>query len=257
MSSGCYNPDTFRPADTPLLAKGQWSMVQLFLVDAANLPLTTEAFPDEGAIPIFRKIHDASAIFASSVLPKSMATGAALYNYGMTSAATFEAVANLLNQANPDRTTLSSLFGSLTKSAADAQSAAGDLFTGTKAYADELSRQKPLLLKLVSDEMTSAGGLKSQIDPLNTDIEAQRAVIKAAQVAITQDAKVIHDTVYYAWIPLIGAIVALAESISSQNDIQAQLQRIQTAVNQIETDNQKIRPLRRASTTTRLTRSRM
>jgi hypothetical protein len=241
--SACYNPDTFRPSNTPLLAKGQWSMVQLFLVDAASLPLTTSAFPDEGAIPIFRKIHDASASFAATVLPKSMATGSALYNYGQTSEATFSAAARLLDQENPDRTLLSKLFGSLSKTAADNQAAASDLFAGTKAFVDELSRQEPLLVKLVTDEVASTGGLQSQIDPLNTDIKAQRAILKAAQAAITDDQKVIHDTVYYSWIPFIGAIVALGEVIAHQNDIQTQLQLIQAAVTQIEADNRKLQPL--------------
>ena len=243
MSSACYNPDVFRPTDTPLLAKGQWSMVQLFLVDAANLPLTTSAFPDENALPIFRKIHDASVAFASTVLPKSMATGTSLYSYGQTSQATFSAVVRILEQDNPDRSLLSSLFGNLTQAAANAKAAAGDLFSGTKVFVDELSRQGPLLEKVVSDEVTSTGGLQSQIDPLNTDITAQRAIIKAAQIAITEDQKVIHDTVYYSWIPFIGTIVALGEAIAHQNDIQSQMQQIQTAIKQIESDNRKLQPL--------------
>ena len=243
MSSACYNPNVFRPTNTPLLAKGQWSMVQLFLVDAANLPLTTSAFPDDKALPIFRKIHDASAAFASSVLPKSMATGSSLYSYGQTSLATFSAVVRILEQDNPDRTVLSSLFGNLTQAAATAKDAAGDLFSGTKAFVDELSRQKPLLERLVSDEVTSTGGLKSQIDPLSTDIEAQRAVVKAAQVAITEDQKVIHDTVYYSWIPFIGTIVALGEALAKQSDISSQMDRIHAAVQQIEADNRKLLPL--------------
>jgi hypothetical protein len=246
QASVCYNPEVFKPNNQPLLSKGQWSMVQLFLVDAANLPLSTtgpNSFPDEKAVPIFRKIHDAAAFFKSNTLPKSNELGNSLYNYGTTAHATFRALINIMDQPKPDKDTLRNLFGNLSSMAAKSQTDAGDVFNGTKAFANELTTQKPLLETVVRDEITARGGLQSQITILNNDITAQQGTIQSAQAAIVQDRKVINDTVYYSWIPLVGTIVAVAIIIARNEDIKTQLNRINGAVAKIQEDNGKLQPL--------------
>ena len=239
----CYNPKIFTPDNKPLLSKGQWSMVQLFLVDAANLPLTPDKFPDSAALPIFKAIHDAAAFFKSDTLPKSNELGNTLYNYGSTANATFQALVNIMETPNPDKDTLLQLFGNLKTSAEQAQKDAKVVFDGTQNFLNVLNDQKSKLGIVVTNEVTSNTGVQSQITLLNNDITTQNSTIQAAQASIVHDKKVIHDTVYYSWIPLIGTIVALAEIISSNNDIKAQLVKINNAVIAIQSDNQQLQPL--------------
>jgi hypothetical protein len=239
----CYNPKIFTPDNKPLLSKGQWSMIQLFLVDAANLPLTNEAFPDPASIPIFKAIHDAAAFFKSDTLPKSNALGNTLYNYGSTANATFAALVNIMETPNPDKNVLLQLFGNLQNFAQQAQIEAKQVFDGTQGFVNVLGDQKSKLDKVVTDEVNAKSGYQSQITVLNNDITAQRSSITSAQATITSDKKVIHDTVYYSWIPLIGTIVALAEIITSSDDIKKQLGIINDAVKAIQGDNLKLEPL--------------
>ena len=248
LAKVCYTPKTFTPENKPLLSKGQWSMVQLFLVDAANLPLSTDQFPDEEAIPIFIVIHNAAAKFSTDTLPKSNSLGNRLYNYGSTAVSTFAALINLMDLPTPSKEAIQSLFASLKATADDAHTEATEVFNEVTAFIDVLNTQKPLLQKVIDNEVLKSGALAGQITILQNDIKSQRATITSAQSKIVHDQKVIDATVYYSWIPFIGTIIALAEIITSEDDIKQQINTIKTAIQAITTDNAELDPLNSKAT---------
>lgn len=246
--STIYKPDIFVPENKPLLDKGQWSMVQLFLNNARNLPQSTEGpppkgFPDPKAIPIFNAIRVASAEFEAKTIPQANELGNKLYNYGSTAVATFKAIIEIMDQPSPDKDVLLQLFGNAKDMAGESETQAKGVSDKVSDYAAVLTTEESKLKIVVEEEVKSGGGLQAQIDRLVADINQQNAAIKQAQAAIVSDQKVIDDTVYYSWIPFIGTIVALAEIITKSDDIQAQYRTIKAAVTNIQNDHLALDPL--------------
>lgn len=242
-ANACYNPNVFNPDNKPLLSKGDWQMIQGFLVDAANLPITEAAFPDPKSIPIFKSIHDTSHVFQTETMPKANGLANKLYNYGQKANATFAAVIKLMDQDPIDKEALGSLYASLEKTASASQAEAEAVYTGTKSYSDSLTVSQKNLEKVVNEEVSATGGLKSQVEILKNDITSEKGAITSAQASITHDKKVIKDTVYYSWIPLVGTIVALVEIIEKEKDIKKQFDIINANIKLIQEQNKKVTEL--------------
>ena len=211
-----------------------------------NLPLKVGNDPSKGEFPfadsvaVSQTIHGVANQFQTTTLKDAHTMANTLYNYGETSKATFAAVSNLMNQGSADKTTLMQLFGNLKDSTSKYQAAAKGIFDGTKTFADTLATSGTKLTAITQTYVNKAGGLKTQIEKLNLDIKAQHSIITKAQAAITADQKVIKDTVYYSWIPLVGTIIAIAEIIIHEDDIQEQIGNIKRAVTKIQSDNTKL-----------------
>jgi hypothetical protein len=240
----CYNPATFNPDNKPLLSKGDWSMVQLYLEDCKNLPLVVghtppKEFPYKDSVDVFKLIHAGAATFKTVTLPAANQMANTLYNLGMQADASFEAVVNIMAE-NPNKDVLKQLFGALHKTASDSQIAAKDIFKGTKKFVDMLDTQGQALTSLVNKYVDETGGLKTKIKNLKLSIQGEQTKINEAQTKIAQDNKVIHDTVYYSWIPLVGTIVALVEIIEHDKDIEKQLDIIKGAVSEIQKCNKEL-----------------
>lgn len=241
--SACYTPNTFRPNGQPLLSKADWQSIQLYINTAKQLPLTKATFPDEAVLPIFRALHDAALDFETTTLPAAHSLANELYNYGNTAKATFNALVKLLEQPNIDRASIEGLFTNLIQQAQGEQAKAKDIFTQVQTFEGVLSTSEGQLETAIRNEVDAVAGLATQISQLNLDISTQQATIQSAQSQILSDKQVIHDTVYYSWIPLIGTIVAVAEIIVHNNDIKDQIAKIQTATAAVQADNDKLRPL--------------
>jgi hypothetical protein len=238
-----YNPKVFTPNNKPLLDKGQWSVVQIFLNDARRLPTSEQQFPDARAIPVFNAVRTASNFFEVNTLRRANLLGNQLYNYGINAGATFRGVVQLMDQPSPNKDALRQLFGSIRDTASSCGLEASAVEGAVKDFGSELDRQGRSLKGVVDQELTDSGGLKARIEQIQNDIKLQDAAITAAQAAITADKRVINDTVYYSWIPLIGTIVAVSLIIAREQDIQAQLTRINEAVGKKRTDNTNLEPL--------------
>jgi hypothetical protein len=238
-----YNPTVFAPNNKPLLDKGQWSMVQLFLNDARRLPTTEQQFPDARAIPIFNAVRAASSHFELNTLPRANQLGNQLYNYGTTADATFRGVIQLMDQPSPNKDALRQLFGNVRDTAQRCGTEASAVEAAVKDFGNELDTGGRNLKVVVDRELTDAGGLKARIELIQNDIKTQDAAITAAQAAITADQRVINDTVYYSWIPFIGTIVAVSLIIANEKDIQEKLGIINAAVAKKRTDNNDLAPL--------------
>ena len=237
----CYNPGTFTPDNKPLLSKGDWSMIQLYLQNCANLPLAVgqtppKEFPYQDAVDIFKILHAGAATFQTVTLPAAHNMANTLYNLGQTSDAAFQAVINIM-AGDPDKATLQQVFGALHKTASDAQAGAKTIFDGTKTFADMLGKQGTALTTVKNKYVNEAGGLKTKIQNLNLSIEEEHTKISQAQAKIVEDKKVINDTVYYSWVPLVGTIIALVEIIEHDKDIEKQLNIIKKAVSDIQEYN--------------------
>ncbi|WP_375280815.1 hypothetical protein [Pseudooctadecabacter sp.] len=246
MGTMCYNPDSFTPNNQALLSKAQWQQVQFYLNNCMQLPLKVGNDPSKGEFPyadsvaVYKTIHSSAAAFQTGTLPDASAMANALYNYGQTSVATFGAVAQLIQQGSADRVVLQKLFSNLKSETAGYQAAAKKIFTETEVFANTIGTAKGDLTAITKKYVDQSGGLKSQIEALKIDVQTQQSIITEAQTKILGDKKVIKDTVYYSWIPLVGTIIALVEIITHEKDIQEQLKKIKAAVTQIQTDNSKI-----------------
>lgn len=244
-NNACYNPSTFTPDNKPLLSKADWSMVQLYLQDCANLPLKVgpnppSEFPYQDSVDVYKIIHSGAAVFQTKTLPAANKMANTLYNEGTTADAAFSAVIQLMDSPNPDKEALEQLFTALQKTASDAQVGAQAIFQGTKTFADMLGKQGIQLTALKNKYVNEAGGLKTKIQNLNLSITSEKTIIQQAQAKIVSDNKVINDTVYYSWIPLVGTIVALVEIIEKDKDIEAQLKIIKGAVTKIQGYNSEL-----------------
>lgn len=242
----CYNPDTFTPNNQPLLSKAQWQQVQFYLHNCQQLPVkvgndpTKGEFPYADSVAVYKTIQSSAATFQTGALNDANAMANTLYNYGEQTKATFGAVAQLISNGSADRVVLQKLFGSLKEVTSNYQAAAKKIFTETEAFATTIGTAKGDLTAITQKYVNQAGGLKSDIEKLKLDVQYQHSVITEAQTNILHDQKVIKDTVYYSWIPLVGTIIALVEIITHEKDIQEQLQKIKGAVTQIQSDNSKI-----------------
>jgi len=213
-------------------------MIQLYLQNCANLPLLVgpkppKEFPFKDSVDVYKIIHQGAAIFQTITLPEANKMANTLYNEGTSADATFSAVINLM-AGEPSKEVLQQLFSVLHKTASEAQVSAQKIFDDTKSFADMLGKQGLSLTSLKNKYINEAGGLKTKIENINLSITGEHTKISAAQTKITQDNKVINDTVYYSWIPLVGTIVALVEIIEHDKDIETQLGIIKKAVTAIQ-----------------------
>lgn len=246
MTSACYTPQGFTPDNKPLLNKAQWQQVQMYLKNCAGLPLKVGDDPSKGEFPfadsvaVYNTMHDAGAVFQTGALVDAKSMANTLFDYGTTSKESFAAVSNLMNQGSGDKTVLKQIFGSLKEKTAGYQLAAKSIFDGTKTFADVIGASGTDLTNITKKYVDQAGGLKTDIENIKLDITAQHTVITTAQAKILSDQKVIDNTVYYSWIPLIGTIVALAEIITHSNDIEEQIKKIKAAISALQVDNTKL-----------------
>lgn len=227
----CYNPAAFAPDNKPLLSAPQWQFVQLYLQDCHNLPTD---FPFADSQKSYNIIRSAAATFQNTTLPEAYTMANKLFNQGQTASATFEGVLGVLGSGSASKDTLVSLFKPLVESATNAQAGAKTVFDQSQTFVNTLSTQGGLLSEYKNNYINKAGGLESQIKTLEASITQERTKIQAAQSSILHDQKVINDTKYYSWIPLVGTIVALVEIITHDKDIEKQEGIIKDAIKAIQ-----------------------
>lgn len=227
----CYNPAAFAPDNKPLLSKSQWQYVQLYLQDCAHLPTN---FPFADSQKSYNIIRSAATSFKTQTLPEAQKMANILFNQGESASSSFAAVLSLVSAKQATKETLTAIYQPLIDSATKARTAATAIFNQTKDFADTLGTQGSLLTEYKQNYINKSGGLKTEIEALEASITQERSKIHSAQGKILSDNNVIKDTKYYSWIPLIGGIVALAEIISHDKDIQKQEGIIKDALKALE-----------------------
>lgn len=237
VGAPCYNPSVFRPDNKPLLDVRQWREIQLFLVTASQLPLTADSYPEPRALPIFNTIHAAAGTFQSAVLPRTVALGQAIWDFGQASMDTFSSIVELMQQqGGPDKGDIAELYHELISIASEQEAEVAEMVAGTVTFSQALEQVEVPLEALVATITAELGPLQDQVTKLTLDVKTQNEIITVAQRAILDDQRVIHDTRYYAWIPIIGAIVAAAEIGTHSQDIRDQVSRIDAASAVVKSD---------------------
>ena len=234
----CYNPAVFRPDDKPLLVVAQWRQIQLFLVTASQLPLTPDSYPEPRALPLFNVIHDAAGAFQTGVLPKAVALGQAIWDFGQSSMDTFGSIVQLMQQpGGPDKDDIAELYHELISIATEQEQEVAQMVTGTTTFSEALQQVDVPLQQLVAQILVELGPLADQVKTLTDDVAAKNAIIQAAQRAILEDQRIINETRYYSWIPIIGMIVAAAEIGVHSEDIENQKKTIADAAAVVQSDS--------------------
>ena len=222
----CYSPKTFTSGNAPLLSLGQWQMLQLYLVDAMNLPLTSTDMPYADILDIYTKLHNAAIAFHGNVLPKAQILGSQLYNYGKTANLTFNAVVQMMSAAMPNKEAILQLLSYLQTTAENYQTDANEVFTGIENFISDTQQEVSDLTAAVTRETDKIGADKLQIQSLQSQYDLKFADKQQAQAQIVNDQNAIDSTKYYSWIPFVGTAIAVSKIISNQNDIKSQLNRI-------------------------------
>jgi hypothetical protein len=226
QTNSCYNPKTFTPGNAPLLSLGQWQMLQLYLVDAMNLPLTSTEMPYADILAIYTKLHAAAIAFHGNILPKAQTMGNQLFNYGQTASRTFNGVVQLMSDATPNKEAILQLLGNLQTTAGNYQTDATEIFTGIESFISETQQDVSDLTAAVTRETDKIGADKLQIQSLQSQYDSKYADKQQAQAQIVSDQNTIDSTKYYSWIPFVGTAVAVGEIIAKRNDIKSLLNRI-------------------------------
>jgi hypothetical protein len=239
----CYHPEAFTPDDKPLLSVDQWRKLQMFLETAIALPTTADKYPDSRALPLFAAIQGSSAQYKASTLPSAAQAGQAIYSFSVDAQSHFDTLAALVSAPEDCRPQVIELYDDIISSAKTELASATKVSEDTKAYAGVLRGLDNPLRTLVAQIAAELGPLGDQFRKLSADVDAQNKRIQDAQDAILSDRKVIHDTVYYAWIPIIGTIVAIAEIKTHNDDINAQMAIISDATGQVYKLDQQLRVL--------------
>lgn len=239
----CYQPRTFTPDDKPLLSVDQWQKLQMFLETAIALPTTEDKYPDRRALPLFAAIQGSSATYKASTLPNAANVGEAIYNFSLDSQTHFAAVAALVAAPDDCRDQVLELYEDIISSASNELAGALKVSDDTKAYADVLRGLDNPLKTLVAQITVELGSLGDQYRKISAEVDVQNKKLQDAQDAILNDRKIIHDTVYYAWIPIIGTIVAVAEIKTHNDDITAQMATIASVTSEIGVLDQQLQAL--------------
>ena len=226
----CFNPKTFIPSDTPLLSLGQWQMLQLYLVDAQNLRLTSAQMPYPDVLGIYVKLNKQAIDFHGTVLPRAHSLGAGLFNYGQTASKSFGAIAELMGAPSPDKNAVVELLENLKTTAASYQVDSEQVFNAIGRYISETNDDVKALDAAVKRETAKAGADRARITELQTQYSKDFTDKQIAQAKITSDRHAIDSTKYYSWIPFVGTAVAVGEIVAKEKDIQTQLKRIRADV---------------------------
>jgi hypothetical protein len=234
LASDCYNPKTFKPGNNPLLSVGQWQMLQLYLVDAMNLPLTSADMPYPDVLAIYKKLHTEAVDFHGSTLGQALSMGNKLYSYGQTASRTFRGVVQLMDQPAPNKEAILQLLGNLQQTAATYQTGANGIFNAIESYISATQAEARDLSAAVKRETDKIMTERSQIQILQGRYNALYADKQQAQATIVNDENTINETKYYAWIPFVGTAVAVGEIIAKRNDIQQQLIRINNDIAEMQ-----------------------
>ncbi|NQV26840.1 MAG: hypothetical protein HQ518_21020 [Rhodopirellula sp.] len=245
IANDCYNPNTFKPGNTSLLSLGQWQMLQLYLVDASNLNLTSAQMPYPDVLAIYKKLHCQAVAFHGNTLPQAHSMGNKLYNYGTTASLSFKAVVELMADPTPDKTAIVQLLGSLQSTAATYQADSLKIFNAISTYISDTNGDVTALQAAVKRETAKAGADQSTIEELQTQYQAKFADKQIAQSKIVSDQHAINDTKYYSWIPFVGTGVAVGEIIAKEKDIKTQLERINADVAAMQSIQGRIQGLRK------------
>ncbi len=230
----CFNPKIFMPSNTPLLSLSQWQMLQLYLVDAQNLRLTSAQMPYPNVLKIYIKLNVQAINFHGTVLPSAHSLGNNLFNYGQTASKSFSAIAQLMSDTSPNKDAITELMGNLKITALRYQSDSENIFSGISSYISETSEDVSQLNDAVKQEVAKAGADKLEITKLQAQYQGFYSDKQSAQAKITGDKNVINSTKYYSWIPFVGTAVAVGEIVSKEHDIAIQLAKIKSDVESMQ-----------------------
>lgn len=242
-SNPCFNPKTFLPSNTPLLSLSQWQMLQLYLVDAQNLRLTSAQMPYPNVLEIYIKLNAQAINFHGTVLPKAHSLGNNLFNYGQTASRSFGAIAQLMSETNPNKTAILELMNNLKETAVQYQSDSESIFSGISSYISETSDDVSELNEAVKQEVAKAGADQTKITNLQLQYDSSYTDMQIAQTKITSDNKAINSTKYYSWVPFVGTVIAVGEIIAKEHDISKQIARIHSDVASMQSTSQQMQLL--------------
>jgi len=230
ISNPCFNPKIFTPSKKPLLSLSQWQMLQLYLVDAQNLRLTSAEMPYPDVLKIYLTLNSQAINFHGKVLPKAHSLGNKLFNYGQNASQTFGAVAQLMTDIKPNKDAIVELLDNLKTTALAYQNDSKEVFTAIDSYISQSNDDLKALDAAVLRETNKAGADKAKIIELQARYRSDFANKQAAQAKITSDQQIIKSTKYYSWFPFVGTAVAVGEIVAKENDIDTQLAIIQADI---------------------------
>ena len=226
LSSVCYNPKIFAPENNSLLSVNQWQMLQLYLFDAINLPLTSEKMPDPDVLAIYIKLHNEAVAFNNNVLPKVQILGNQLYNYGQTASQTLNTVVQLMDDPNPNKDAVLQQLSNLQAMAINYQDSSNEIYENIYLYISNIQEAALGLNTLLKQENNNIEADNLRIQRLQGEYNSKYADMQQAQAQIVSDNNTIDNAKYYIWIPFVGTTVGVGEIIAEQEDIKHQLDRI-------------------------------
>jgi hypothetical protein len=228
----CYNPKVFTPRNSSLLSLGQWQKVQLFLVDAMNLPLNSDGLAYSDVLPIYKKLHAEAVAFHDNTLPQAHLMGNDLYRYGRTANRTLSIAVQLMDAPTPNKEAIVQLLGKLQTTAETYQTGANDLFRAVDSYialiAGEISELDAALQR---ETAAIAASNSPQIVSLQKQYQSKYADMQQAQAQLVRDENQNNITKSYVFRPLIGTVLRL-DVVS--DDLKVQKRRIDTDIQEMQ-----------------------
>lgn len=256
-ASTCFTTTAFTPADGSLLSLGEWQHLQTFIISACNLDpsrlpnlnASGEARPRElldREVAVLNALKCDAIAFHGNVLPLVQSMGANLYNYGSTAHQTFRGVIQLLDAPAPDRAAILQLLQNLEARAGVYAVGAGAIADEVAGYLDRLDTVVSELKAVLAEEQAAVAGEQAEIQNLTLRHQSLTSDMQSAQAAILGDRQTIDEAKYYAWVPFVGAIVAIAKISSANDDIERERRRIAQDVADIQAIQQRLQQLNAA-----------
>ena len=174
MSNECYPSSGFLPKGKLVIRIAPWQNLQKYVTEAQNLQNSDPPLPNQ-VQTVLVELNDAAQDLHSNVLPKANELLNSLYNFGSTANATFNALKALMSQAEPTKSAIESLLGSLKLAAITAQKTTFAVVDGLTNFGIVTTDGGKALTSLLETTKTSISQSNTTIVSAVQDLNQQLA----------------------------------------------------------------------------------